>query len=85
LELLQRLQGAWGHSGFGTIVEMPLGEWRDVVEFKVSLRAGGRAFMFLIGRALRRPAHRETRAQVIEEGEVQAPIVAAGDRYSARH
>jgi hypothetical protein len=56
-----------------------------VGESKVSLRAGGRAFVFLIGLALRRPAHMETRAQVIEEGEVQAAIVAEGDRYGARH
>jgi dolichyl-phosphate beta-glucosyltransferase len=80
VELLQRLQRAWGHSGFGTIVELPLSEWRDVGESKVSLRAGGRAFLFLIGLALRRPSHGKDRASAAGEREVPQAIAAESDR-----
>jgi dolichyl-phosphate beta-glucosyltransferase len=80
VELLQRLQRAWGHSGFGTIVELPLSEWRDVGKSKVSLRAGGGAFLFLIGRALRRPAHGKNRSPVDGEREASRAIAAEADR-----
>jgi dolichyl-phosphate beta-glucosyltransferase len=80
VELLQRLQRAWGHSGLGTIVELPLSEWRDVGQSKVSLRAGGQAFLFLIGLALRRPSHGQNRSPVAGEREVSRAIAAETDR-----
>jgi dolichyl-phosphate beta-glucosyltransferase len=47
VELLQRLQQAWGHRGLDRMIEVPLIEWRDVGGSKVSLRAGGAAFLHL--------------------------------------
>jgi dolichyl-phosphate beta-glucosyltransferase len=49
VELLQRLQRAWGDRGMDRILEVPLPEWRDVGQSKVSLVAGGRAFLVLLG------------------------------------
>jgi dolichyl-phosphate beta-glucosyltransferase len=47
VELLQRLQRAWRDRGMDRIIEVPLPEWRDVGQSKVSLVAGGRAFLVL--------------------------------------
>jgi dolichyl-phosphate beta-glucosyltransferase len=47
VELLQRLQRAWGDRGMDRIIEVPLPEWRDIGKSKVSLVAGGRAFLVL--------------------------------------
>jgi dolichyl-phosphate beta-glucosyltransferase len=49
VELIQRLQLGWGDRGFDRIVEVPLPEWRDVGESKVSLLRGGAAFAVLLG------------------------------------
>jgi dolichyl-phosphate beta-glucosyltransferase len=54
VELLQRLQNQWGDRGVARIIEVPLREWRDVGESKVSLRAGARAFLFVLGILVRR-------------------------------
>lgn len=80
VELLRRLQRAWGHSGLGTIVEVPLLHWRDVGESKVSLREGGRAFVVLVGLALRPPAHEEAPGPLAREREAREPIAADRDR-----
>jgi dolichyl-phosphate beta-glucosyltransferase len=57
VELLQRLQIHWGDTGVKRIVEVPLREWRDVGKSKVSLWSGARAYVFLLGQVLRRPAN----------------------------
>lgn len=80
VELLQRLQRAWGHSGFETIVEVPLIEWRDVGQSKVSLRAGGRAFLFLVSLALRRPPRDAAPGLVATEHEARESIAAEHNR-----
>lgn len=54
VELLQRLQAGWRQPGDQQILEVPLLRWHDVGESKVSLRAGARAYLFLLGLALRR-------------------------------
>lgn len=48
VELLQRLQLAWGDRGLERIVEVPLPEWRDVGKSKVSLAGGATAFAALL-------------------------------------
>jgi dolichyl-phosphate beta-glucosyltransferase len=53
VELLQRLQVQWRHTGAQRIVEIPLREWRDVGESKVSLVSGARAYLFLVELLLR--------------------------------
>jgi dolichyl-phosphate beta-glucosyltransferase len=72
VELLQRLQRAWGHSGMDTIVEVPLVEWVDVGGSKVSLRAGGRAFVFLFGLALKRPGRQSGAEPAVEASRITA-------------
>lgn len=47
VELLQRLQHAWGDRGFDRIVELPLLRWRHVGDSKVSLLGGAAAFVAL--------------------------------------
>lgn len=54
VELLQRLQLGWGDRGLDRIVEMPLQEWHDVGQSKVSIPAGGAAFAVLLGLLFRR-------------------------------
>lgn len=44
VELLQRLQRAWGTRGIDRMVEVPLPEWRHVGSSKVSLVQGATAF-----------------------------------------
>lgn len=70
VELLQRLQHEWGHSGARAIVEVPLRSWRDVGESRVSLVAGARAFAFLLSLAVRRPPPSVLRV----EGEAHPPM-----------
>jgi dolichyl-phosphate beta-glucosyltransferase len=53
VELLQRLQAAWGDRGIDRIVEVPLPEWRDVGHSSVSIPAGGAAFAVLFALLLR--------------------------------
>jgi dolichyl-phosphate beta-glucosyltransferase len=53
VELLQRLQAQWRYAGAQRIVEVPLREWRDVGESKVSLLSGARAYLFLLEMLLR--------------------------------
>lgn len=53
VELLQRLQSAWGDRGMDRIVEIPLPEWRDVGMSRVSIPAGGAAFAVLFSLLLR--------------------------------
>jgi dolichyl-phosphate beta-glucosyltransferase len=63
VELLQRLQHAWGDRGIDRIIEVPLARWRNVGSSKVSLRGGGTAFLFLFGRLLRNSRSLPLRAQ----------------------
>jgi hypothetical protein len=77
VELLQRLQQAWGHSGCGTIVDVPLNEWHDVGESKVSLGAGVRAFAFLVRLGLRLSPRPEAMSPRVREQ--VADRVASGD------
>jgi dolichyl-phosphate beta-glucosyltransferase len=53
VELLQRLQLGWGDRGLDRIVEVPLQEWHDVGQSKVSIPAGGAAFAVLIALLLK--------------------------------
>jgi dolichyl-phosphate beta-glucosyltransferase len=77
VELIQRLQAGWGHAGAGSIVEVPLVEWRDVGESKVSLVAGTGAFLFVLRLGLRRPPrHRPQPGPAREDAE--AGLVAGG-------
>jgi hypothetical protein len=78
VELLQRLQQACEHSGFGTVVEVALTEWHDVGESKVSLRAGARAFAFLVRLGLRHSPRPTAMPPRVREQEV-ADRVASGD------
>jgi dolichyl-phosphate beta-glucosyltransferase len=48
VELLLRLQRAWGDRGIDRIVEVPLMHWRNVGNSKVSLVGGGTAFVYLL-------------------------------------
>jgi len=48
VELLRRLQSAWGDSGIDRIVEVPLERWTNVGDSKVSPIAGTRAFASLV-------------------------------------
>lgn len=47
VELLQRLQHAWGDRGFDRIVEFPLLRWQHVGNSKLSLLGGAAAFAVL--------------------------------------
>jgi dolichyl-phosphate beta-glucosyltransferase len=47
VELLQRLQRAWGDRGNDRILEVPLPVWRDVGNSNVSLSSGAAAFAVL--------------------------------------
>lgn len=49
VELLRRLQDVWGERGIDRIVEVPLRDWRDRGNSKVSLGQGAAAFVTLIG------------------------------------
>lgn len=54
VELLRRLQRAWGDSGVERIVEIPLDEWCDRGGSKVTLGAGARAFADLVAMMVER-------------------------------
>lgn len=72
VELIQRLQLDWGDRGIDRIIEVPLAEWRDVGDSKVSLRAGAAAFAFLFGLLLRRESRRlPLRGQPLEAYQVR--------------
>jgi dolichyl-phosphate beta-glucosyltransferase len=53
VELLQRLQTAWGDRGLDRIIEVPLPQWRDVGRSSVSIPAGGAAFATLFALLIR--------------------------------
>lgn len=63
VELLRRLQDGWGDRGIDRIIEVPLRDWRDPGNSKVSLGQGAAAFLALIGMlangAWRLPVDRE--------------------------
>jgi dolichyl-phosphate beta-glucosyltransferase len=80
VEFLKRLQQAWGHLGFGTIVEMPLTECYDVGESNVSLRAGARAVAFLLRLGLRPSPRLEAMSPRVPEQEVADRMAAGDDR-----
>lgn len=79
VELLRRLQLEWGGTGADRIIEVPLQEWRDIGKSKVSLRAGARAFLFLV-RVLLRPGT-VSRATSAPADDVAAPaeLIATGE------
>jgi dolichyl-phosphate beta-glucosyltransferase len=81
VELLQRLQSVWGDNGASRIVEIPLLEWRDVGKSKVSLSAGGRAFLHLFTLVLR-PARAPAAATLPAPPETESAAAEVTERGS---
>ena len=80
VELISRLQEAWGHRGVGSILEVPLREWRDIGRSKVSLLGGAKAYLFVLAMLGRRALGRRMPDSAAASPRAGEPVALAGRR-----
>ena len=81
VEVLARLQEAWGRDGAARLLEFPLQEWHDVGESKVSLAGGAGAFLFVFGLLLRRALGMRARGYAAPPSQQAEPVARAGSDH----
>ena len=79
VELLARLQAAWGEDGATRIVEIPLLRWRDVRGSKVSVWSAAGAFLYLLRLSLRNSVRPSSPALNHASADLPAEMIAGRD------